>query len=116
MADLVAEHNTPAYVLDEADFRARARAFRDAFSAYDVFYAGKAFLCTTVARWVQEEGLCLDVCSDGELTVALRAGFDPARIGFHGNNKTVDRAAPRRRGRRRPDHRRLVRRDRAARR
>ena len=85
---LVADVNTPAYVLDEADFRARARAFRDAFSAYDVFYAGKAFLCTTVARWVAEEGLCLDVCSDGELTVALRAGFDPARIGYHGNNKT----------------------------
>src|SRR4029077_9377231 len=86
--DLVADVNTPAYVLDEADFRARARAFRDAFSAYDVFYAGKAFLCTTVARWVAEEGLNLDVCSDGELTVALRAGVDPARIGYHGNTKT----------------------------
>ncbi len=80
--------NTPAYVLDEADFRARARAFREGFAAYDVYYAGKAFLCTTVARWVAEEGLCLDVCSDGELTVALRAGFDPARIGYHGNTKT----------------------------
>lgn len=89
VADLVAEHNTPAYVLDEADFRARARAFRDAFSSYDVFYAGKAFLCTAVAAWVKEEGLSLDVCSNGELSVALRAGFDPARIGFHGNNKTV---------------------------
>ncbi len=88
LPDLVADVNTPAYVLDEADFRARARAFRDAFSAYDVFYAGKAFLCTTVARWVSEEGLCLDVCSDGELTVALRAGVDPARIGYHGNTKT----------------------------
>jgi diaminopimelate decarboxylase len=89
VADLVAEHNTPAYVLDEDDFRMRARAFRDAFSAYDVFYAGKAFLCTAVAGWIAEEGLCLDVCSDGELTVALRAGFDPARIGYHGNNKSV---------------------------
>jgi diaminopimelate decarboxylase len=85
---LVADVNTPAYVLDEADFRFRARAFREAFAAYDVFYAGKAFLCTSVARWVAEEGLCLDVCSDGELTVALRAGFDPARIGYHGNTKT----------------------------
>ena len=65
--DLVAEHGSPAYVLDEADFRARARAFRDAFAGYDVFYAGKAFLCTTVARWVAEEGLSLDVCSGGEL-------------------------------------------------
>jgi len=88
LADLVAEHNTPVYVLDEVDFRARARAFGEAFAAYDVFYAGKAFLCTTVARWVAEEGLHLDVCSSGELTVALRAGFEPARIGYHGNNKT----------------------------
>ncbi|HET6626461.1 MAG TPA: diaminopimelate decarboxylase [Nocardioidaceae bacterium] len=90
LRELVAEHGSPAYVLDEADFRARARAFRDAFADYDVYYAGKAFLCTTVARWVAEEGLCLDVCSAGELTVALRAGVDPARIGYHGNNKTVD--------------------------
>ncbi|GAA1792082.1 diaminopimelate decarboxylase [Nocardioides hankookensis] len=87
--ELVANVNTPAYVLDEADFRSRARAFRDAFSAYDVFYAGKAFLCTAVAAWVAEEGLSLDVCSNGELTVALRAGFDPARIGYHGNNKSL---------------------------
>jgi diaminopimelate decarboxylase len=88
LRDLVAEHGSPAYVLDEADFRARARAFRDAFADYDVYYAGKAFICTTVARWVAEEGLSLDVASDGELAVALRAGFDPARIGYHGNNKT----------------------------
>src|SRR5690349_25040099 len=73
LTDLVAEHGSPAYVLDEADFRARARAFNTAFSAYDVYYAGKAFLCTTVARWVIEEGLFLDVCSGGELAVAERA-------------------------------------------
>jgi diaminopimelate decarboxylase len=89
LRDLVAEHGSPAYVLDEADFRSRARAFREAFGDYDVYYAGKAFLCTTVARWVAEEGLSLDVCSPGELTVALRAGFDPARIGHHGNNKST---------------------------
>ncbi|HEX6247708.1 MAG TPA: diaminopimelate decarboxylase [Nocardioidaceae bacterium] len=88
LRDLVAEHGSPAYVLDEADFRTRARAFREAFADYDVYYAGKAFICTTVARWVAEEGLSLDVASDGELAVALRAGFDPARIGYHGNNKT----------------------------
>ncbi|MFZ2501683.1 MAG: diaminopimelate decarboxylase [Nocardioides sp.] len=89
VADLVAEHNTPAYVLDEVDFRARARAFREAFASWDVYYAGKAFLCTRVARWVAEEGLGLDVCSAGELAVAVRAGFDPARVGYHGNNKTT---------------------------
>jgi diaminopimelate decarboxylase len=89
LRELVAEHGSPAYVLDEVDFRSRARAFREGFADYTVYYAGKAFLCTTVARWVAEEGLNLDVCSDGELAVALRAGFDPARIGYHGNNKTV---------------------------
>jgi diaminopimelate decarboxylase len=86
---LAQEHGTPAYVLDVADLRARARAFRQAFADYDVFYAGKAFLCTAVVRWLAEEGLDLDVCTGGELTVALRAGLDPARIAFHGNNKSV---------------------------
>jgi diaminopimelate decarboxylase len=87
--ELVREHGSPAYVLDEEDFRTRARAFRDAFADYDVFYAGKAFLCTTVARWLAEDGLSLDVCSGGELAVAERAGFPMDRIGFHGNNKTL---------------------------
>ncbi|HEY0888361.1 MAG TPA: diaminopimelate decarboxylase [Nocardioides sp.] len=87
--EIVANVNTPAFLLDEADFRARARAFRDAFAGCDVYYAGKAFISTAVARWVAEEGLFLDVCSDGELTVALRAGVEPARIGYHGNNKSA---------------------------
>jgi diaminopimelate decarboxylase len=89
MRDLAREHGTPAYVLDEADFRERARSFNQAFAGYDVFYAGKAFLCTTVARWVVQEGLCLDVCTGGELTVAERAGVPAERIGFHGNNKSL---------------------------
>jgi diaminopimelate decarboxylase len=89
LTDLVAQHGSPAYVLDESDFRARARAFGEGFADWDVFYAGKAFLCTTVARWIAEEGLNLDVCSGGELAVAERAGFPMERVGFHGNNKTV---------------------------
>lgn len=91
--ELVAEHGSPAYVLDEEDFRARARAFKHAFKDFDVYYAGKAFLCTTVVRWVMEEGLNLDICSGGELAVALRAGADPKRLGFHGNNKSVPELA-----------------------
>ena len=91
--DLAAEFGTPLYVLDEDDFRARAAAFRAAYDdpalPTDVFYAGKAFLCSTVARWVQDEGLNLDVCSGGELLTALRAGFPAERIAFHGNNKST---------------------------
>jgi diaminopimelate decarboxylase len=89
LTDLVAEHGSPAYVLDEDDFRGRARAFREGFADWDVFYAGKAFLCTEVARWVDQEGLSLDVCTGGELAVAERAGFPMRRVGFHGNNKSV---------------------------
>ena len=87
--DLAAQFGTPLYVLDEADFRARAGAFRRAFAEGDVHYAAKAFLCTAVARWVADEGLGLDVASGGELAVALAADFPPERIVFHGNNKSA---------------------------
>ena len=86
--DLARDFGTPVYVLDEADFRARAAAFRDAFGGSEVSYAGKAFLCGEVARWVVDEGLGLDVCTGGELAVALSAGVPPSRITFHGNNKS----------------------------
>jgi diaminopimelate decarboxylase len=87
--DLAAEFGTPAYVLDEDDFRGRCRSWREAFSGADVYYAGKAFLCTAVARWVAQEGLGLDVCTGGELAVAERVAFPPERLIFHGNNKSV---------------------------
>lgn len=87
--ELVAEHGTPAFLLDEADLRRRCRDYRQAFGAAMVFYAAKAFLCTAVARWVEEEGLGLDVCTGGELAVAVRAGFPGERMLLHGNNKSV---------------------------
>nr|WP_225753809.1 diaminopimelate decarboxylase [Actinotalea sp. Marseille-Q4924] len=93
---LAAEHGTPAYVLDEADFRRRARGFREAFerafgaigTEVDVYYAGKAFLSTAVARWAVQEGLRIDTATGGELAVALRAGVPGDHIGLHGNNKS----------------------------
>lgn len=87
---LAEEFGTPAYFLDEADFRARCRAWTDAFGKdADVFYAGKAFLSRAVVHWLKEEGLNLDVCSGGELATALDAGMPPERIALHGNNKSV---------------------------
>jgi diaminopimelate decarboxylase len=61
VADLVDDHGTPAIFLDEEDLRGRARAYGAALHGIDVYYAGKAFLCTAVARWIAEEGLGLDV-------------------------------------------------------
>ena len=87
--ELAEQFGTPTYVVDEDDFRRRARGFKEAFPDADVYYAGKAFLCVAAARWIAEEGLNLDVCTGGELAVALKAEFPPARIGLHGNNKSV---------------------------
>jgi diaminopimelate decarboxylase len=89
VAEIAERVGTPAYVIDEADLRARARAFAEAFEGWNVYYAAKSFLCTAVARWVTEEGLGLDTCTGGELAVAQRAGVDLSRVGLHGNNKSV---------------------------
>jgi diaminopimelate decarboxylase len=92
--ELAREFGTPAYVVAEDDLRWRARAFLDALAArhadYDVLFASKAFPCTAVYRLLAEEGLACDVASGGELFLALRGGFDPARIYFHGNAKSVE--------------------------
>jgi diaminopimelate decarboxylase len=91
--ELARQFGTPAYVVAEDDLRWRARSFMDALAArhadYDVLFASKAFPCTAVYRLLAEEGLACDVASGGELHLALRGGFDPARIYFHGNAKSV---------------------------
>ncbi|HEY1509715.1 MAG TPA: diaminopimelate decarboxylase [Solirubrobacteraceae bacterium] len=90
--ELAREFGTPVYVVAEHDLRARARSFMDAIAArhedFDVLFASKAFPCTAVYRALAEEGLACDVASGGELFLALRAGFDPARIYLHGNAKS----------------------------
>ena len=103
-ATVLAERfGTPLYVIDEADVRGRAHEVRTALqgaaeaagTSATVYYAGKAFLSIDIVRWMAEEGLAIDVCSGGELAVALAAGADPARMGLHGNNKSlaeIDRA------------------------
>jgi diaminopimelate decarboxylase len=92
--ELVAQFGSPAYVVAEDDLRARARGFLDAVAArhpdFDVLFASKAFPCTAVYRVLAEEGLACDVASGGELHLALRAGFDPARVYLHGNAKSED--------------------------
>ncbi|BBY31122.1 diaminopimelate decarboxylase [Mycolicibacterium sediminis] len=87
---LAADYGTPLFVIDEDDFRTRCRDIAAAFGGGEhVRYAAKAFLCTEIATWIDQEGLALDVCSGGELAVALNANFPPERIALHGNNKSV---------------------------
>jgi len=87
--DLAAQYGTPLLVMDEQDFRSRCQDFADAFgSAADVHYAAKAFLSSHIVKWLGEEGLSLDVCSGGELRLALAAGFPAEHIALHGSNKS----------------------------
>jgi diaminopimelate decarboxylase len=91
--ELVGEFGTPAYVVAEDDLRFRARTFVEEVGirhqACDVLFASKAFPCTAVYRVLAEEGLGCDVASGGELALALRSGFSPDRIYFHGNAKST---------------------------
>lgn len=88
LAEIAERFDTPAYVLDEGEVHERCRTYRDAFPEADVLYAAKAFLSRAMVRWVDEEGLGLDVCSAGELELAVTAGFPPDRIVLHGNAKS----------------------------
>jgi diaminopimelate decarboxylase len=94
VVELANEFGTPAYVYATADLRARADAYLDAFAGrvegFEVVYASKAAPITAIERLFAEKGLSIDVASGGELHTALGAGFDPARIHMHGNNKSAD--------------------------
>jgi diaminopimelate decarboxylase len=87
---LADEFGTPLFVYDEDALRQRCRAYVRALGAGNVAYAAKAFLCAAMARLVADEGLHLDVATGGEQHVALEAGFPPARLVVHGNNKSDD--------------------------
>ena len=89
VTDAVAEYGSPLFLLDEKHFREAARSYVQAYAGADVYYAAKAFISGRVAQWADQEGLRIDVCTLGEMEIALRAGVDPSHILFHGNNKSV---------------------------
>jgi len=88
VTDLARDHGTPLWVVDEADLRERCRRYRDGFPGVDVTYASKAWCTIGILQIVDEEGLWIDVASEGELHTALVAGVDASRLIHHGNNKS----------------------------
>ncbi|ADK28626.1 diaminopimelate decarboxylase [Corynebacterium pseudotuberculosis] len=91
LSEMAERYGTPVFVVDEDDFRDRCKDMAAAFGgAEKVHYASKAFLTRRIARWVEEEGLNLDIASLGEFQVALIANFPPGRITAHGNNKSEE--------------------------
>jgi diaminopimelate decarboxylase len=91
-AALAVEFGTPLYVYDELTLRSKCREFKEAFGQrYPdalIIYAGKAYTNRTLLRLIDEEGLGLDVVSEGELGIAQMAHFPMENVYFHGNNKS----------------------------
>ena len=94
-AQLAKDFGTPTFFLDEAAYRSRALTWHNGLQrefgphAGTIYYAAKSFICTAVAQWISEIGIGIDVCTGGELAVALAGGIDPSKIEVHGNNKSV---------------------------
>ena len=94
-AQLAKDFGTPAFFLDEDAYRSRALAWHNGLQsefgphAGTIYYAAKSFICTAVAQWISEIGIGIDVCTGGELAVALAGGINPSKIEVHGNNKSV---------------------------
>lgn len=89
LTEIASRFGTPACVLDEEHVRVRCREYAKAMAQHKVAFAAGAFWCRATARWIAEEGLSLDACSEGELLVARAAGFPAGRILFDGYAKTA---------------------------
>lgn len=89
---LVKKFGTPLYIFDELNLRSKCREFREEFGKrYPdllVIYASKAYSNGAMLRIFAEEGLGLDVVSEGELGIAKSVKFPMKKIYFHGNNKS----------------------------
>ncbi len=94
-AQLAKDFGTPTFFIDEDAYRVRALAWQNELQsefgphAGTIYYAAKSFICTAVAQWIADIGIGIDVCTGGELAVALAGGIDPKKIEVHGNNKSV---------------------------
>ena len=94
-SQLAKEFGTPTFFIDEDAYRSRALAWNNELQnqfgpqAGTIYYAAKSFICTAVAQWIADIGIGIDVCTGGELAVALAGGISPSKIEVHGNNKSV---------------------------
>ena len=89
--DLAKQYGTPLYVMSESHIRNQLSTLKDRFmDKYDntlPLFASKSFSCVEIYRIANEYGIGIDCVSAGEISIALRAGFNPDKIYFHGNNK-----------------------------
>ena len=89
--DLAKQYGTPLYVMSESHIRHQMNElktkFMDKYEGSLPLFASKSFSCLAIYKLASEYGIGIDCVSAGEISIALKAGFDPDKIYFHGNNK-----------------------------
>jgi diaminopimelate decarboxylase len=90
--ELARKFGTPLWIMDEQTMTEAMSAYKTGLQNYpaesQVLYAGKAFLCTSMVHLLRQNGLGLDVVSQGELVTAIKANLPADLIFMHGNNKS----------------------------
>lgn len=91
---LVDKYKTPLYIMSEGHIRSRFNELKtkmmDKYDNTLPLFASKSFSCLAIYQIAKEYGIGIDCVSAGEISIALKAGFDPLKIYFHGNNKQAE--------------------------
>lgn len=89
--DLIQQYGSPLYVMSEGHIRKQFNTLKtkmiDKYENALPLFASKSFSCIAIYKIAKEYGVGIDCVSAGEISIALKAGFDPKKIYFHGNNK-----------------------------
>lgn len=89
--DLINQYGSPLYVMSEGHIRKQFNTLKtkmiDKYENALPLFASKSFSCIAIYKIAKEYGVGIDCVSAGEISIALKAGFDPKKIYFHGNNK-----------------------------
>jgi len=89
--DLIQQYGSPLYVMSEGHIRKQFNTLKtkmiDKYENTLPLFASKSFSCIAIYKIAKEYGVGIDCVSAGEISIALKAGFDPTKIYFHGNNK-----------------------------
>ncbi len=93
VTEIAEEVGTPVYITSRAKLEENLEAYRRAFPDAGILYAVKANNNLALLRIIAKRGFGADVFSDGELYLALLAGFRRELILFNGNSKSEDEIA-----------------------
>lgn len=89
--DLINKYGSPLYVMSKGHIVHQLQTIKthmmDAYENTLPLFASKSFSCIAIYKLVKEFGIGIDVVSAGEISIALKAGFNPKKMYFHGNNK-----------------------------